>query len=119
MAWKTCAAAVIALALTTPVFAEEFETIRQEAAFLELVRGKQLTRLGIKLDVLPTGQIEGRAFGKDVTGAWRWANGYFCRDLYFGDEDLGPNCQVVKVRGSTLRFIADEGVGDYADLRLR
>jgi len=119
MTWKICAAALFAAFATTPAVSEEFETIRQESAFVRLIDGKQLTRFGIKLDVLPSGQIGGRAFGKDVTGVWRWANGYFCRDLNFGDENLGPNCQVVKVRGSTVRFIADEGAGDTADLRLR
>ena len=54
-----------------------------------------------------------------VSGAWRWQQGYFCRDLYFGSDDLGFNCQMVTVNGSTIRFIADQGQGEHADFRLR
>ncbi len=99
--------------------AEGFRTISDESTFLTVLQGKQLTRLGIKLDVSPSGRIAGRAFGKQVTGAWRWSNGFFCRDLTYGADPLEPNCQLVKVRGDTLRFIADRGAGMSADLRLR
>ncbi|KMW58682.1 hypothetical protein AIOL_003661 [Candidatus Rhodobacter oscarellae] len=86
---------------------------------MDLVTGKKLTRLGIKLSVTNNGRIQGRAFGKPVTGNWRWQNGAFCRDLYHGDTDLGPNCQLVKMRGNTVRFISDRGTGIYADFALR
>jgi hypothetical protein len=46
-------------------------------------------------------------------------NGYFCRDLFFGEDDLGFNCQLVQVNGETLRFTSDQGQGIYADLTLR
>jgi hypothetical protein len=111
-------AGAFALLNATAAISEEFQTISDRQSFLALVNGKQLTRLGIKLDVLSSGQIEGRAFGKPVKGQWDWKNGHFCRDLHFGDTDLGPNCQVVKANGRTLRFIADQGRGDHADLRL-
>ena len=114
----TFLAVAVAFLTSGPAMSEELQTISERQSFLALVNGKQLTRLGIKLDVLSSGQIQGRAFGKPVTGQWSWKNGYFCRDLYFGDQDLGPNCQVVKANGRTLRFIADQGRGDYADLRL-
>ncbi len=102
-----------------PAAAEEFRVVDDRSAFVRLVEGRKLTRMGIKLDVRTSGEIEGQAFGKPVTGAWRWNGGYFCRDLYFGNKDLGPNCQLVKVSGDTLRFIADRGAGQYADLQLR
>lgn len=105
-------------AIAAPVGAEEFRTVTERDTFLSVVNGKQLTRFGIKLDVLPDGAIRGRAFGVPVTGAWRWNGGYFCRDLYYGERDLGPNCQVVQVNGEVVRFIADQGVGQYADLKL-
>jgi hypothetical protein len=111
--------ALTALAGASAASAEEFRPITDRTSFVSVVQGKQLTRLGIRLDVLSSGQIQGRAFGKPVTGAWRWQDGFFCRDLYFGQQDLGPNCQVVKLKGDTLRFIADRGAGQYADLSLR
>ncbi|WP_343080675.1 dihydrodipicolinate reductase [Ostreiculturibacter nitratireducens] len=113
------AAAVAASLLAGPGLAEEFRKVEDKDHFVSLVSGRELTRLGISLNVTPAGRIEGRAFGRQVTGAWRWADGYFCRDLFFGSEDLGPNCQVVEVKGATIRFIADRGAGDHADLRLR
>lgn len=102
-----------------PALAEEFTTVPDRRAFLGVVSGKTLTRLGIQLDVTQDGKITGAAFGQSVTGAWTWTNGFFCRDLAWGDRDLGPNCQIVKVDGDTIRFISDRGNGRYADLRLR
>lgn len=98
---------------------EAFTQIRDKDTFVKTVSGRKLTRMGIKLDVTPDGQIIGRAFGRPVTGAWSWRSGYFCRDLYWGDRDLGPNCQAVRVQGQTVRFISDRGAGQYADLELR
>ena len=114
---RTLAAALSILA-ASPALADGFQGIGDRGAFIQLIQDRQLKRFGITLTVTPDGAIEGRAFGKPVTGAWRWNGQYFCRDLYFGAEDLGPNCQLVQLRGETLRFIADEGRGEYADLRL-
>ncbi len=99
--------------------AAAFETVREEEQFVELLEGKSLTRMGIKLAVSSSGEIQGRAFGRPVTGQWQWRDGYFCRDLSYGDDPLEPNCQMVKVRGETMRFISDWGEGIWADLRIR
>jgi hypothetical protein len=87
-------------------------------SFVSLVRA-ELRRFGIRLTVTPDGTIQGRAFGTPVTGRWNWNNGYFCRDLFYGEDDLGFNCQLVQVNGETLRFTSDQGQGIYADLTLR
>ena len=112
---------VLALALAVPgaALAEGFSRVDQKDSFLSLVTDRSLTRLGIKLKVTPDGAIEGRAFGRKVTGDWAWKSGYFCRDLYVGGDDLGANCQMVEVRGNTMRFTSDKGRGIYADLRLK
>ena len=112
-------ACVISLMLSTPALAEGFVQINNRDTFVTLIQDRQLTRFGIKLRVRADGQIDGRAFGKNVRGAWRWQAGYFCRDLFWGQRDLGPNCQAVKVQGRTLRFISDQGTGEFADLTLR
>jgi len=114
---KIALAALIAAATTTA--AQAFQTVRDEAVFLDLVEDKDLTRFGIRVQVKPSGEIRGRAFGRSVTGNWRWRDGYFCRSLYYGDRDLGPNCQEVKIDGNTIRFTSDRGDGIYADLELR
>ena len=97
----------------------DFDRVADRATFLQAVEGKRLTRLGIKLIVGENGDISGNAFGRKVTGGWTWENGFFCRTIYYGRESLPLNCQMVKLRGDTLRFIADKGTGDTADLRLR
>lgn len=110
--------ALTAALLTVPANAETAR-IDSRDTFLSLVSGKALTRLGITLNVSPDGRISGRAFGQPVKGDWKWQGGFFCRTLYFGDQNLGDNCQTVEQRGQTLRFTADRGAGDHADLRLR
>ena len=106
------------LLLSETAVAEQFRPLRDQGSFVGLVEGRDLTRFGIRLEVTPEGEIKGDAFGRPVTGAWRWQDGYFCRDLYWGERDLGPNCQEVQVSGETLRFISDQGKGMSADLRL-
>jgi len=114
-----------ALALA-PGTAQAFERVVSKQKFVELVEGKSLSllrpilfRSAIVLEVSRAGGISGTALRKPVKGAWRWQDGFFCRDLSYGDEDLGPNCQVVQVKDDQIRFIADQGTGDRADFRLR
>ena len=116
---RLTALACIAALAGGPALADGFSQISQKDEFISVISDKKLTRFGINLTVTPSGQIAGKAFGRPVTGAWRWKSGYFCRDLYWGQRDLGPNCQAVKVQGSTIRFISDQGTGEFADLRLQ
>lgn len=113
------AALGIGTAAAAPAAASEFRMITEQTEFLNHIANRDLRRFGIRLEVTPDGSISGSAFGRDVTGDWNWRGGYFCRDLYFGDDALGPNCQVVLVNGNTVRFVADQGAGDFADFRLR
>ena len=110
---------ILCLGLAGPAVAEGFNNITDRARFVSLVKDRDLTRFGISLNVTPEGQIKGRAFGRDVTGAWKWNGDYFCRDLYWGSTNLGPNCQAVRLQGNKLRFITDQGSGQYADLYLK
>ena len=65
----------------------------------------ELTRFGVRLQVLPQGKITGRGFGFQVDGRWEWRDGYFCRTLEFGGSGDGYNCQLVLRDGATLRFV--------------
>jgi len=96
-----------------------FTQIEKAEEFVAAINGKDLTRTGIRLIVTPEGQITGRAFGRKVSGDWRWQNGYFCRDLNWGARELGYNCQTVARNGTALRFTSDRGTGDFADLWLK
>ena len=110
--------ALAAICLAGPALAD-FQPIREEANFRALVDGRELTRFGVRLQVLPQGEITGRGFGMRVGGEWEWRDGYFCRTLEFGQSGDPYNCQLVLRDGNTLRFISDQGQGDQADLRLR
>lgn len=111
--------ALATLLLISPAQADGFKQINSENTFKSLMNGRELTRFGINLVVTPDGRIDGKAFGRSVTGAWRWQGGYFCRDLFWGKRDLGANCQMVKLQGRTIRFISDKGAGEFADLQLK
>lgn len=111
---------LIALIGATPVIASDFQRIEDRDNFVSLIKDRDLTRLGIRLKVSQDGQISGRAFGRNVSGDWTWNRGYFCRDLMVNGAILDAgNCQVVQVKGDTLRFTSDMGRGDLADLRLK
>ncbi|MAN98733.1 dihydrodipicolinate reductase [uncultured Roseovarius sp.] len=116
---RVLSAALLFFGLAAPAMAEGFAPVTKRDRFVSLIEGRDLTRFGITLNVTSDGQIKGRAFGRDVTGAWRWNGDYFCRDLYWGKMDLGPNCQAVRLNGDTIRFILDQGTGQFADLYLR
>ncbi|WP_439124886.1 dihydrodipicolinate reductase [Marivita sp.] len=99
--------------------AAELKRIESKTEFVQLVQGKTLARPLVRLNVSPNGSITGRGATWDVTGSWTWQNGFFCRDLNWGGDDLGYNCQTVLANGSEMRFVADQGAGDSADFRLR
>ncbi len=101
-----------------PAFAD-FQPVRAESDFRSLIEGRQLTRFGVRLQVLQQGKITGTGFGFTVGGDWEWRNGYFCRTLEFAGTGDPYNCQLVLRDGDTLRFIKDQGSGEFADLRLR
>lgn len=114
------ALAALALAMTFPAVAEaKFKKIATKGEFLELTSGREMTLMGISVFVTSDGKIGGKAFGRDVRGAWRWQDGFFCRDLYWGETDFGPNCQEVRVDGNKIRFASDRGAGRSAVLTLR
>jgi hypothetical protein len=108
-----------ALAVAPLAAMAEFAPIKSKSEFLQKISGKNLTMLGIKVQVTPNGKIAGNAMGWDVMGSWKWAGGYFCRDLAWGGDDLGYNCQAVSVSGNKIRFQSDKGTGQSADLRIR
>ena len=104
--------------LASPALAE-FQQVTSRDDFISLVSGKTLTRPLVKLQVLPDGRISGTGASWEVTGKWQWENGYLCRTLNWGGDDLGYNCQEVKTNGSRVRITSDKGTGQSADFRLR
>ena len=105
--------------LAMPAMADGYARVTDRGAFVDLVGGKSLTSLGVSLTVAPSGTIGGRAFGRDISGQWTWDDGYFCRTMQAGDRVFARNRQVVERQGDRVRFIADKGQGETADLRIR
>lgn len=86
--------------------------------FMAYVNGKSITRPLIELQVTPDGRIAGRGAKWPVNGRWSWKDGYFCRDLNWGGDELGYNCQEVRAKGNRIRFTSDRGQGQTATFRL-
>ncbi|MEM7491471.1 MAG: dihydrodipicolinate reductase [Pseudomonadota bacterium] len=104
------------LALPLPAHAADRITSRE--GFLSIVEGRRLVGDGVSLTVQPNGQITGRGFGLRVSGSWTWENEMFCRTLETTLRDFPRDCQTVERRGGFLRFQANQGAGDIADLRV-
>jgi hypothetical protein len=109
----------LAIALLAGPAAAEFQKITSATQFAQTVAGKTLTRPLVELTVTPDGGIAGMGAAWEVTGQWRWQDGYFCRDLFWGGTDLGFNCQEVQVNRDRIRFTSDRGEGQSAVFRLR
>ena len=99
---RIATAIILSCVLAAPAAAQNFVPVNDRSEFLDIVGGKQLQiRLyGLSLSVLPDGRISGEAVGRPVTGNWAWQDGYFCRDMDWGDRDIGYNCQLVEVAGA-------------------
>lgn len=109
----------VLVGLAFPVSA--MAAIQDEAEFRGIIDGKSLVirKYTLKLKVLQNGEIQGRAVGRDITGSWTWKNGYFCRDMKWGDRPIPYNCQLVEYDGTKVRFTTDKGQGRSADFDLR
>lgn len=115
---QICAILTVAF-LPNLALAEVFERVTDRDDFIALTNGQTLRRFGVSLNVAPEGTITGKALGFTVSGAWTWEDGFFCRTLDYGSGSFEHNCQVVLQNGDAIRFIADRGTGDTAELKLR
>ncbi len=106
------------LGMAAPALAD-FQQVTSRSDFMALVGGKTLTRPLVKLEVKPNGQISGTGASWPVSGKWSWEDGYLCRSLEWGGDDLGYNCQEVKTDGNRVRITSDRGSGESAVFRLR
>jgi len=105
--------------MATTVTAQE--TLTKKPDFLAAVAGHvlEIGLLRVQLQVLESGEITGKAFGRGVTGTWDWRDGFFCRSMTWGDRELEYNCQQVKKEGTSLIFTSDKGGGRSATFSLR
>ena len=110
---------LLSISFDANVALADFLVIDKREQFIEAISGRQLKRPLIELSVSETGEIDGSALTAPLRGSWKWLNGYFCRDLFWGKRDLGYNCQQVSVKDNKIRFTSDQGQGDFADFTLR
>lgn len=96
----------------------EFTRITTAEQFLTLVGGRTLIRPMVRLKVAPAGTISGVGAQWAVSGRWTWRDGYFCRDLRWGGDDMGRSCDQVKVNGRKIRFTSERGAGRSAVFHL-
>jgi hypothetical protein len=111
-------ATAVAVFTGSAAFAE-FSTVEDQETFVALVKGKELKRPFVNIEVSEEGVISGYGAAWPVTGTWSWDNGYFCRDLFWAGDPLGYNCQEVQASGDRIKFTSDKGAGDSAEFRLR
>ena len=118
---------VLMALLLAPVFyldpmsaaAQTNQWIREENEFINLIDGKTLNRFLIKLSVGKDGTISGTGAGIDVKGNWYWQGDYFCRSLFWGEQNLGSDCQKVELINQKLFFTADQGRGETAGFTVK
>ena len=99
--------------------AQTNEWITEEDRFINLIDGKKLKRFLIELSVQTDGTITGMGAGTDVTGNWNWQDNYFCRNLSWGNRDLGSDCQKVELKHKKLFFTSDRGLGTTAGFTIQ
>ncbi|MEP3053942.1 dihydrodipicolinate reductase [Ascidiaceihabitans sp.] len=116
---KFFATIAVAACVSAHTAAADVAKVQDKRQFVDLVAGKTLTRPFVKLEVSKDGTISGRGARWDVTGQWAWRDGYFCRDLFWGGDPLGYNCQEVTVREGRVKFTSDKGNGDSAEFRVK
>ena len=103
------------------VSAQAGERILDRSTLLDMVSQKVLIlRLfGIKLKIMEDGRIEGKAMGRDVVGDWEWQDGFFCRSMFWGERDIGYNCQEVSIKNKKIKFTSDRGFGASAQFLIK
>src|SRR6056300_1231478 len=107
---------VASLISLVPEFAtsQTSQWVKEEHKFIILIDGKKLKRFLIELSVETDGTITGTGAGTNVTGSWNWQDNYFCRNLSWGNRDLGSDCQKVELKDKKLFFTSDRGLGTTA-----
>ena len=108
----------IAALAAAPVAAEQTK-VNSQSEFIRLVAGKTISRPFVRIELAQDGSITGRGARWDVTGEWTWRDGFFCRSLYWGGDELGYNCQEVRVEAGRIRFTSDRGTGKSAEFNLK
>lgn len=107
-------ALVAGFVLVSSAQAESLKRIRKEADFQALVVGKTFGDDQTTMVIAADGKISGKFQNDKIIGAWKWSNGYFCRNVNVGQRAMGNDCQVVKTDSTEVSFTRQKGKGNVA-----
>jgi hypothetical protein len=103
--------AAIALALPT-LAAAEFKQVKKEKQFRSQIVDHKLTDANGNWTIIKSDGTQSGSFnGQTYVGAWKWNGRYWCRNGKLGGQELGTNCQLVEIDGTSTRFTRDKGKG--------
>ncbi len=110
----------IAVLMTVGSFAsaQNFNRINEEADFRKMVVDKKLSSDMGQMTVKSNGKTEGVIFDKDFNANWIWKDGMYCRNAALGKQQLGTDCQVVRISGKSVQFIQKYGKGEIGTMEL-
>lgn len=95
-----------------------WERIQTEAQYRERVAGRQITLENGHVTFAADGSAAGAWNGTPMVGSWTWSDGFHCRTLRIGSNDLGTDCQLIELQGNQLRATAQRGQGRVTTARL-
>lgn len=91
--------------------AQNFKRITTENEFRQLVVGKKGVSEAGWFIVHADGKTSGKIFNKKFAAAWVWNKKMYSRNAVLGKQQLGTDCQVVKISGDQVQFIREYGKG--------
>ncbi|MFN3605901.1 MAG: dihydrodipicolinate reductase [Cypionkella sp.] len=112
---------MLCLFILAPSAGHGFEKLQDKDDLLAALNGRALTMglFNLSLVLGEDGSITGSAMGWGVTGAWRWQDDLFCREIDWSGMPIAANCQLVEAAGDKMRFTSDAGQGQSAVFTLR
>ena len=105
---------IASFVLISPVQAESLKRIRKAADFQAMVVGKTFGDDVTTMVVTADRKISGKFQNDNIVGAWKWSNGYFCRNVNVGQRAMGNDCQLVKADSTEVSFTREKGKGKVA-----
>lgn len=105
------ASVLTCIAIALPVDAQNLKRIKKESDFRSIVVGRTLSDGQATLILTEDGKISGKVGANKVVGAWKWGNGFFCRNLNVGNKALGNDCQTVHTNKTEVTFTRKQGKG--------
>ncbi|MFD1508444.1 hypothetical protein [Lacimonas salitolerans] len=103
----------------TPALAE-FKHIRTEAQLQPLIGKKMYDSSGNWFRWNADGSMSAQmTSGAPFAGAWKWSNGFVCRNARIGDNELGTDCQKIEFDGKNMRYTRNRGRGEASVMALQ